>query len=76
MEPIIQAVEAWAKEYYGVDSAQAYLFPDEDEPERYIASLKLSGYDIWQAAEVWVENGQVVTVNDLGEGLAPEQPND
>ncbi len=69
---IIQAATAWARAYYQAEVA-AYLLEmeEEDEPGRYIVSLAVQGYDLWQAAEVWLENNAVVAINDIGEGLPP-----
>lgn len=69
---IIQAAIAWARTYYQTDVIAYLLEPEEeDEPGRYIASLAVRGYDLWQAAEVWLENNAIVAINDLGEGLPP-----
>ncbi len=67
------AVVKWARDYYGVDDVVVYLFDDEDEdPERLIAVLAVRGLDEWQAAEVWLEGSKVASINELGEGVPPE----
>jgi hypothetical protein len=67
------AAEAWAMGYFGVGQAVGYVFEDEeDEPGRFIVSLAIAGFTEWQAAEVWIENGQIGSINWLGEGLSPD----
>jgi len=74
------AVINWAQEYYAADDVVAkdgdvvvYLFDEEDEdPERIIAILAVRGRTEWQAAEIWLERNKVASINDLGEGVPPE----
>ena len=70
---IEQAVIDWAHAYYQAE-AVVYVFDREEGEElgRHVVSLAVQGIDLWQAAEVWVEDNAVVAINDLGEGLAPE----
>ena len=72
-ERMQQAVALWAEEYFGANEIELYLFDDEDEdPSRYIAIIAVHGLDTWQAAEVWEEEGEIVSINHLGEGVPPE----
>jgi hypothetical protein len=66
------AVAAWVREQFKTTDVVSYLFPDEDEADRYIVVFAVSGLDGWRAAEVWVENETVVSINDLGEGVPPD----
>lgn len=66
------AGSTWAKTYFGTDEVVSYVFADEDELERYIVVLAARGVSEWQAVEVWLEAGDVVSINSLGEGIPPE----
>jgi hypothetical protein len=66
------AVESWAKSYFDTIEVVSYVFADEDEPERYIVVLAARGLTEWQAVEVWLEAGAVVSINSLGEGVPPD----
>jgi hypothetical protein len=66
------AVETWAKGYFKTEDVVSYVFADEDEPDRYIVVLAARGLDDWQAAEAWVEEDEVVSINNLGEGVPPD----
>jgi hypothetical protein len=64
------AVIAWARDYYQTRDIVAYVFDEEDDdPDRYIAVLAVRGRTGWRAAEAWLEDGRVVSINDLGEGV-------
>lgn len=68
-----KAVTDWARDYYQSREIFIYLFDDEDDdPDRYIAVLAVRGLIGWRAAEVWVTDNQVVSINDLGEGAPPD----
>jgi hypothetical protein len=72
-ERIKTAVVKWAHDYYGADDVVVYLFDDEDgDPERVIAVLAVRGLEEWQAVEVWLEGNKVASINELGEGVPPE----
>jgi hypothetical protein len=66
------AVETWAKAYFNTQELVSYFFADEDEPERHVVVLAARGLSEWQAIEVWVEAGEIVTINSLGEGVPPD----
>ncbi|MBK8989522.1 MAG: hypothetical protein IPM39_26275 [Chloroflexi bacterium] len=64
---------AWAKAYYQTDKVVVAIIQEEgDEPDRYLALIAAANQTSWQAAEVWLEDGAVVTINDLGEGIPPD----
>lgn len=65
-------VEAWARDFFKTSDVVSYVFADEDEPDRYIVVLAARGLDSWQAAEAWVEDGEIVSINNLGEGAPPD----
>jgi hypothetical protein len=72
---IIQtAVIHWSQEKYHTDDILiADISPDEDEPERYLVILAARPLAYWLVVEVWFNDGQVETINDLGEGLPLEE---
>lgn len=64
---------AWAKAYYQTNQVVVAIIQEEDdEPDRYLALIAAANQTSWQAAEVWLEDGAVVTINDLGEGIPPD----
>ena len=74
-QQIRTAVEAWAKDYFeGLHLTElvSYVFVDEDEPERYVVVFAARELTEWQAAEVWLENGRIASINSLGEGAPPD----
>jgi hypothetical protein len=71
-ESLKTAVETWAKAYFNTHELVSYFFTDEDEPERYIVILAAKSLTEWQAAEVWVEADETITINSLGEGIPPD----
>jgi hypothetical protein len=72
-ERIKAAVIEWARDRFGNNDMVVHLFDDEDDdPERYVAVLAVRGLNEWQAAEVWLEEDRVVSINALGEGVPPD----
>ncbi len=68
-----QSALAWATAYYQTDKIVVVIIREEDdEPDRYLALIAAANQSGWQAAEVWLEDGSVATINDLGEGLPPD----
>lgn len=64
---------AWAKATYQTDQVVVAIIQEEDdEPGRYLALIAAANQDTWQAAEVWLEDGRVMAINELGEGLPPD----
>ena len=66
------AVAIWLEGQLNITEVVSYVFPDEDEADRYIVVFAAKGQDMWRAVEAWVENDAVVSINDLGEGVPPE----
>ena len=74
-QQIRTAVAAWAKDYFEslhLTELVSYVFVDEDEPERYVVVFAARELTEWQAAEVWLENGRIASINSLGEGAPPD----
>ena len=72
-QTITTAVTLWAQEkYQSEDILIADISPDEDEPERYQVILAARPLTYWLVVEVWFHDGQVETINALGEGLPLE----
>lgn len=73
IEQIKQAVIYWAQQEFRVQEVVLGLVDvDEDEAERWLVDFAVPTIPYWQVAEVWVEEGKVVSINDLGEGVPPE----
>lgn len=66
------AVTTWLAEQLNITEVVSYVFPDEDEADRFIVVFAAKDQDMWRAVEAWVENDAVVSINDLGEGVPPE----
>jgi hypothetical protein len=70
MQIIHTAVIRWAQQTYRTnDIVITDVSPDEDEPERYLVVLAARSLTGWLVTEVWLNDGQVEAINDLGEGL-------
>ena len=67
-EQIRVAGAAWARDVFQIDEVVVGEIAFEEEEERYLADVALRGVGEWRVAEVWVEAGAVVLINDLGEG--------
>lgn len=73
IQRIRQSVTNWAQTEYDVPEVVLGLVePDEDETDRWLVDFAVPTIPYWQVAEVWVEEGEIVSVNDLGEGVPPE----
>ncbi len=48
---------------------------EDDEPGRYLALIAAANQEGWQVAEVWLEDGDEMAINDLGEGLPLDDVN-
>lgn len=73
IQQIKQAVISWAQqEYQAQEVVLGLIEPDEDEPERWLVDFAIPTIPYWQVAEIWVEEGKIASVNDLGEGVPPE----
>jgi len=73
IQRIKQATLDWARAEYNVqDVVLGVVEADEDELERWLVDFAVPTVPYWQVAEVWIEEGEIVSVNDLGEGVPPE----
>lgn len=73
------AVSDWASKSHNTDQIVIGLAAeDEDqedrleydeEGERYLVDFAVRSVGYWLVAEVWVSDGVILGVNDLGEGL-------
>jgi hypothetical protein len=72
-QTITTAVALWARETYQTEEIVIVdVSQDEDETERYLVILAARPLAYWTAIEVWLNGGNVETVNSLGEGLPLE----
>jgi hypothetical protein len=73
--PILHpAALAWASDYYQTELVLVTITREEDDdPDRFLALIAAANQPGWQAAELWLENGVVVAINDLGEGIPPDE---
>ncbi len=70
------AVMSWAEKIF--DTTDIILGtvtqdePDEEEGDRYLVEFAVRSIGYWLIAEVWVAGYEVVSINDIGEGLPLE----
>lgn len=73
---IKKAVNNWAQSTFNsqeiVVGSPALDDSDDDEADRYLVDFAVRDVGYWLVAEVWVEQGQILDINDLGEGLPLE----
>ena len=67
-QTIHTAVTEWARARFHTGEIVIADVDPDDEPEQYLV-LAARPLPYWLAAEVWLDNGQVKTINDLGEGV-------
>ena len=67
------AVTDWARARFHTDEIVIADIDPDDEPEQYLVVLAARSLAYWLAAEVWLRDGQVETINDLGEGVPLEE---
>ena len=71
IEQIQTAVsEHLTESYPNHDTPIHVTHDDDDDPDRFIATVNVNGG--WLAFEVWLEDGEVVAIAELGEGVEPE----
>ena len=63
------AVRAWAAEMYGAEAIAVGDVAYDAEEERYLVDFAVKELGYWHVAEVWLEDGEITLINDLGEGL-------
>ena len=66
---IYTAVTDWARTRFHTDEIVIADINPDDEPEQYLVVMAVRPLAYWLAVEVWLDSGQVETINDLGEGL-------
>jgi len=73
-QQIRTAVDSWAEDYFHLAKGEvvSFVFADEDDMDRYIVVFAAREMTEWQAAEVWLENGRIASINSLGEGAPPD----
>jgi hypothetical protein len=63
------AVAAWSRQTFTTDEVVIGEIAQDEEEERYLVDLAARPVGYWLVVEVWLEDGRVTTVNNLGEGL-------
>ena len=66
------AVRAWTVEVYGTEGISVGDVTYDPEEARYLVDFAVQDLDHWRVAEVWLEDGEITLINDLGEGLPLE----
>jgi hypothetical protein len=73
---ITAAVISWAKKSLDTDEIIVGSAAEDDiedeEATRYLVDFAVRSVGHWSIAEVWVFDGKILSVNDLGEGLPLE----
>lgn len=73
------AVTDWAQRTFNsqeiVVRSPALDDSDDDEADRYLVDFAVRDVGYWLVAEVWVDQNQILDINDLGEGLPLEDVN-
>jgi hypothetical protein len=59
----------WARAKFHTDEIVIANIDPDDEPEQYLFVLAARPLAYWLAVEVWLHDGQVETINNLGEGV-------
>ena len=72
-QTIHAAVTRWARARFHSDEIVIADIDRDDEPEQYLVVLAARPLTYWLAVEVWLSDGQVETINDLGEGVPLEE---
>ncbi len=72
-QTIHAAVTRWARARFHSDEIVIADIDRDDEPEQYLVVLAARPLTYWLAVEVWLSDGQVVAINDLGEGVPLEE---
>jgi hypothetical protein len=72
-EQIKSAVAEWARSAYDSDEivvgTAAEDDVDDEEGIRFLVDYAVRHEGQWMVAEVWLQDGGIVSINDLGEGL-------
>ena len=74
-QTIHTAVTNWARTRFQTDEIVIADIDADNEPEQHLVVLAARPLTYWLAVEVWLRDGQVEAINDLGEGVPlKEQP--
>lgn len=72
-DQIKSAVAAWARSAYDSNDIVVGIAAEDDIDDedgiRYLVDYAVRQEGQWMVAEVWVQDGDIVNINDLGEGL-------
>jgi hypothetical protein len=72
-DQIKAAVAEWARTIYDSDEIVVGMAAedeiDDEDGTRYLVDYAVRQEGQWLVAEVWVQDGDIVGINDLGEGL-------
>jgi hypothetical protein len=68
------AVAAWCRQAFTTDEVVIGEIAQDEEEERYLVDLAARPVGYWLVVEVWLEDGRVTTINNLGEGLPLDNP--
>ncbi len=70
---IKEAVIEWAQKIFSageiVVGQPAEDESEDDEADRYLVDFAVRKIGYWMVAEVWVADNEILSVNDIGEGL-------
>ncbi len=70
---IKSAVASWARAAYDSNEIVIGMAAedeiDDEDGTRYLVDYAVRQEGQWLVAEVWVDNGAILNINDLGEGL-------
>jgi hypothetical protein len=62
-------VTNWATRTFATDEVVLGQIALDDQEDRYLVDVAARPVGYWLLVEVWLEDGRVVAMNDLGEGL-------
>jgi hypothetical protein len=63
------AVAAWSRQILTTDEVVIGEIAQDEEEERYLVDLAARPVGYWLLVEVWLEDGRVTTINNLGTSL-------
>lgn len=64
-----EAVRAWAVARFDSEDVRVGVVDVDEEEDRYLVDFAVRSLGHWCIAEVWIEDGEVTSINDLGEGF-------
>lgn len=66
---VARAVQSWAASvFHSEEIVMGLVVPDADE-DRTLVDFAVRPVGYWRVAEVWVEDGEITLIADLGEGF-------